>query len=128
MHRRAASRRRRSRSPGTSGPSAVSTRLRCRMPSSTITAATTTCSPHTVSKQGASCARAAMPDRGVPDHRAADGRLAIFGGEKVRPEPMPPRLALGPGEIEMMQQAIAFYRERNIDPGYQGAFEKLYTD
>ena len=69
-----------------------------------------------------------MPDRGPPDRAASDGLLAIFGGEKVRREPMPPRLALGPGEIEMVPQAIAFYRERNIDPGYQGAFEKLYTD
>jgi perosamine synthetase len=55
-------------------------------------------------------------------------RLAILGGEKIRQEPMPPRLALGPAELEMIQQAIAYYHERKIDPGYQGAFEKLYTD
>jgi perosamine synthetase len=55
-------------------------------------------------------------------------RLAILGGEKIRQEPMPPRLALGPAELEMIQQSIAYYHERKIDPGYQGAFEKLYTD
>jgi len=54
--------------------------------------------------------------------------LAILGGEPIRSEPMPPRLALGDDELRMIQQCIAYYRERQIDPGYQGAFEKLYTD
>lgn len=55
-------------------------------------------------------------------------KLAIHGGAKVRAAPMPPRLALGPAELDMIQQAIGYYRERGVDPGYQGAFEKLYTD
>jgi perosamine synthetase len=54
--------------------------------------------------------------------------LAIHGGEKVRREPMPPRLAMGDDEIRMVQECLAYYRERQADPGYQGAFEKLYTD
>jgi perosamine synthetase len=61
-------------------------------------------------------------------HAMANERLAVLGGEKVRRDPMPPRLALGTAELDMIQQAIAYYRERKIDPGYQGAFEKLYTD
>ncbi len=54
--------------------------------------------------------------------------LAIHGGEPVRTERMPPRLALGDDELRMIQECIAYYRERQLDPGYQGAFEKLYTD
>ncbi len=54
--------------------------------------------------------------------------LAIHGGEPVRKAPMPPRLALGDGELAMVHEAIAFYRERQLDPGYQGYFEKVYTD
>ncbi len=59
---------------------------------------------------------------------AHDGKLAIFGGEPVRRTPMPPRLALGEDELRMINECIAYYRERRVDPGYQGAFEKLYTD
>ena len=55
-------------------------------------------------------------------------RLAIHGGEPVRTARMPPRLALGDAEVQMIQQVIAYYREQQIDPGYQGPFEKLYTD
>ena len=42
--------------------------------------------------------------------------------------PMPPRLALGDGEVRLIQEALAFYRAQQTDPGYQGHFEKLYTD
>ena len=55
-------------------------------------------------------------------------KLAIHGGEPIRKEPMPPRMALGEEEIKMLEQAIAYYRERKSDPGYQGPFEKMYTD
>ena len=54
--------------------------------------------------------------------------LAIFGGEPVRRERMPPRLALGDEEVRMIQQVVSYYRESETDPGYQGPFEKLYTD
>ena len=54
--------------------------------------------------------------------------LAIHGGAKVRTAPMPPRLALGPAELGMIEQCLAHYRDRQVDPGYQGPFEKLYTD
>lgn len=54
--------------------------------------------------------------------------LAIHGGKPVREEPMPVRMALGDAEIKMLNQAIAYYCEQKVDPGYQGAFEKLYTD
>jgi perosamine synthetase len=54
--------------------------------------------------------------------------LAIDGGQPVRQTRMPPRLALGDEEVRMIQEVVAYYRERQIDPGYQGPFEKLYTD
>jgi len=54
--------------------------------------------------------------------------LAIHGGAPVRRERMPPRLALGDEEARMIQEVVAYYRESEVDPGYQGPFEKLYTD
>ncbi len=54
--------------------------------------------------------------------------LAIHGGAKVRTAPMPPRIAMGPAELGMIEQCLAHYRDRQVDPGYQGPFEKLYTD
>lgn len=54
--------------------------------------------------------------------------LAIQGGEPLRKEPMPPRLALGDAEVKMIGEVIGYYRDRNLDPGYQGHFEKHYTD
>ena len=55
-------------------------------------------------------------------------RLAILGGEPVRKDRMPARMALGDEELRMIQECIAYYREHQVDPGYQGPFEKLYTD
>jgi perosamine synthetase len=60
--------------------------------------------------------------------QAARETLAALGGEPVRKERMPPRIALGDDEIRMIQECLAYYREREMDPGYQGPFEKLYTD
>jgi len=69
-----------------------------------------------------------MKDIPVVDPATPDPTLAIHGGKPVRQEPMPPRMALGEAEIKMLEQAIAYYRERKADPGYQGPFEKMYTD
>jgi perosamine synthetase len=55
-------------------------------------------------------------------------RLAIEGGPKLRGTPMPKRRALGPGERHMLEEALRFYEDSGDDPGYQGHFEKLYTD
>lgn len=60
--------------------------------------------------------------------QVSNAKLAIDGGEPVRKKPMPARCALGESEVKMIEQVLAYYRERNVDPGYQGAFEKLYTD
>jgi perosamine synthetase len=54
--------------------------------------------------------------------------LAVHGGAPVRKDPMPPRLALGEAEVKMIEEAVAFYRGQGLDPGYQGHFEKHYTD
>jgi perosamine synthetase len=57
-----------------------------------------------------------------------DARLAILGGEPVRKRPMPMRAALGAAEERIIKEVIEYYRERRLDPGYQGEFEKRYTD
>ena len=57
---------------------------------------------------------------------APNAALAIHGGEKVRKTPMPPRLALGDTERQMVLNVLDYYRERDIDPGYEGHFEKMY--
>ncbi len=62
------------------------------------------------------------------EDRITDNKLALEGGKPVRGRPMPGRMALGPAEIAMLEEAIRYYRERDLDPGYQGPFEKLYTD
>ncbi len=53
---------------------------------------------------------------------------AIAGGKPTRTRPMPPRCALGDAEAALLQEAIAYYRDNKVDPGYQGVFEKRYTD
>ena len=55
-------------------------------------------------------------------------RLAIDGGEPVRKKPMPPRMALGDAEAAAISEVLAYYREKELDPGYDGLFEKRYTD
>jgi len=52
--------------------------------------------------------------------------LAVFGGKPVRAAPMPPRNAFGDAEFAMVRQVFEYYRERQIDPGYQGPFEQRY--
>lgn len=55
-------------------------------------------------------------------------QLAIDGGPPVRSQPMPARFALGDAEVALVHEAIAYYQEKQVDPGYQGAFERRYTD
>jgi perosamine synthetase len=55
-------------------------------------------------------------------------KLAIDGGEPIRSRPMPARFALGEAEIAQVHQVIAYYQEKQVDPGYSGPFEKKYTD
>lgn len=60
--------------------------------------------------------------------RPNTSELAIHGGDKQRKTPMPPRIAMGDDEIRMVNEVLAYYREKQVDPGYQGPFEKMYTD
>jgi perosamine synthetase len=60
--------------------------------------------------------------------RIADPRLALEGGAPVRRTPMPRRQALGDAEVAMLMEAVRQYRDENVDPGYQGVYEKRYTD
>lgn len=62
------------------------------------------------------------------ESRIADPRLAVEGGAPVRSAPMPRRLAMGEAERAMLDEALRAYRAEGLDPGYQGVFEKRYTD
>ena len=62
------------------------------------------------------------------ERRIADPRLAVEGGTPVRTAPMPRRLAMGAAEVEMLNEALEAYRVERVDPGYQGVYEKRYTD
>ena len=53
-------------------------------------------------------------------------RLAINGGEPVRRDPMPARIALGEQEERMVIQAMHYFRERGQDPGSHIEFEQRY--
>jgi dTDP-4-amino-4,6-dideoxygalactose transaminase len=55
-------------------------------------------------------------------------RLAVHGGAPLRKRPMPPRLAIADAEVAALQEALSYYRERQVDPGYQGLFEQRYTE
>ncbi|MEQ9560274.1 MAG: DegT/DnrJ/EryC1/StrS family aminotransferase [Rhodospirillales bacterium] len=57
---------------------------------------------------------------------SVDARLAIHGGPMVRPDGMPPRIALGPAEEAAILECIAHYRNLGLDPGYQNVFEERY--
>lgn len=55
-----------------------------------------------------------------------DSRLAAEGGAPVRAHPLPARFALGEAEEAMIGECLAYYRSRQLDPGYQGHFEERY--
>jgi perosamine synthetase len=54
--------------------------------------------------------------------------LAIFGGKKVRPKRMPMRCAFGLRELQQIKKVFSVYKDKGVDFGYQGEFEKEYTD
>src|SRR5258708_18011926 len=58
--------------------------------------------------------------------RTDPNRLAIRGGPKTRSSPMPGRFAFGNAELAAVQEVFSYYRERNLDFGYQGHFEEGY--
>ena len=64
----------------------------------------------------------------TPVHAPNTALLAVHGGDPVRRTPMPPRLALGEDERKMVLEVLDYYAAHRVDPGYQGAFEKIYTD
>ncbi|SRR6266511_6467 len=55
-------------------------------------------------------------------------RLASLGGPKTRSTPMPGRFAFGDAEFAAIKEVFSYYRERNLDFGYQGHFEERYCD
>ena len=67
-------------------------------------------------------------DSETVEARIKDWRLATEGGMPVRSNPMPRRIAMGDAEIAMLHEAVETYRAERTDPGYQGIYEKRYTD
>ena len=55
-------------------------------------------------------------------------KLAINGGTKVRERPMPYRRLFGEEELESVVRVFHDSWRRGQDFGYQGKYEKLYTD
>ena len=62
------------------------------------------------------------------ESRVKDWKLAVEGGSKVRQSHLPRRIAMGDAEVGMLEEAISAYRAGQVDPGYQGIYEKRYTD
>ncbi|MGH9346434.1 MAG: DegT/DnrJ/EryC1/StrS family aminotransferase [Vicinamibacterales bacterium] len=60
----------------------------------------------------------------MPETHAA---LAIHGGPRVRPSRMPARLAFAE-DAAVVRDVFELYAARGLDPGYQGEFERRYTD
>ena len=54
--------------------------------------------------------------------------LAINGGQPVRKDAMPYREAFGVEEENALLEAVSYYRDNNIDPPYEGIFEKRFCD
>ena len=54
--------------------------------------------------------------------------LAANGGKPVRTQPMPFREAFGDDEERAVIEAIRYYRANNIDPPYNGRFQKELCD
>lgn len=54
--------------------------------------------------------------------------LAIFGGLPVRVAPMPARMAFGLEEMAAVRKVFEHANREMVDFGYQGEFERAYTD
>ena len=54
--------------------------------------------------------------------------LAINGGPKVREKPLPYRKLFGEDELEIVTKVFEDSWREGVDFGYQGKYEKLYTD
>ena len=55
-------------------------------------------------------------------------KLAINGGDPVRCNPMPARMAFGEMEKRAVLDVMDFYQRRGEDPPYQGVFEQRLCD
>lgn len=52
----------------------------------------------------------------------------LSSASKIRTRPMPPRSAFGKDELSAIVELFDFYKKENKDFGYQGNFERRYTD
>ena len=54
--------------------------------------------------------------------------LAIDGGPKIREKPLPYRKLFGEAELRIVERVFEDAWQEGVDFGYQGKYEKLYTD
>ncbi|QPB82639.1 glutamine--scyllo-inositol aminotransferase [Pseudoalteromonas rubra] len=54
--------------------------------------------------------------------------LAIHGGEKLITQGMPKRVAFGEAEVNALNEAVSYYSNSDVDPGYFGPFENSYCE
>jgi dTDP-4-amino-4,6-dideoxygalactose transaminase len=64
----------------------------------------------------------------IEQKKLEKGSLAIYGGAKIRSEPMPARNAFGGEVLQIIEELVEHYKARNIDFGYQDTYERLYTE
>ncbi|UCD54971.1 MAG: DegT/DnrJ/EryC1/StrS family aminotransferase [Candidatus Omnitrophota bacterium] len=57
-----------------------------------------------------------------------NGKLAIYGGPKIRKKPLPYRKLFDEEELENVKRVFKDSWREGVDFGYQGKYEKLYTD
>jgi perosamine synthetase len=55
-------------------------------------------------------------------------KLALEGGPKTRKSPMPLRRSFGKAERDLLDEAVNYYQDSGLDPGYGGVFERRYSD
>ena len=51
-------------------------------------------------------------------------KLAIHGGTPLRLTQMPPRMAISSGEIEMVNQVLEYYQQKQVDLPYDGKYKQ----
>ena len=50
-------------------------------------------------------------------------KLAIHGGTPLRKMPMPPRMAIGPDEMDIVNEALEHYQKKQVDLPYDGDYK-----
>ncbi|MFZ5805700.1 MAG: aminotransferase class V-fold PLP-dependent enzyme [Verrucomicrobiota bacterium] len=54
-------------------------------------------------------------------------KLALYGGDRIKKKPFPPRRAFHEAHLKAVKEVFNYYKKAGVDFGYQGEFEKRYT-